>query len=153
MTRRIAFAVSFALSSVSLIFAQAHSQHPQGQPHDQSSHSPVDPQQHAVMHGQLVGTWSGTLTSADGIATKFNLVAARDSHGDFTLRVTADNLKQAKDVSFEGSTLRWTQAVSGTSCKAAGTLSHAAEDAADNLNGTVACKDGAMTFALQKTAK
>lgn len=152
MTRRIAFAVSFALASASLMFAQEHPPHPQGQPHDRSSHPPVDPQLHALMHGLFVGTWTGTLTSADGVATKFNLVAARDGHGDLTLRVTGDNLKQAKDVSLEGDKLRWTQAVSGAPCKAAGTLSHAAEDAVDTLKGTMACKTGEMTFALQKAA-
>jgi len=153
MNRLIAFAVSFALVGVSLVFAQEYPAHPQGQPHDRSSHPTVDPQQHALMHGQLVGAWTGTLTSTDGVATKFELVAASDSHGALTLRVTTDNLKQAKDVSFASGMLRWTQAVSGASCKAAGTLSHKAGDAADTLKGTMACKNGEMTFALQKATK
>jgi hypothetical protein len=151
MIKRIVFTMTFTLASVSLMSAQAHPPHAQGQPHDPSSHPTVDPQQHALLHGLLLGTWTGTLTSADGVATKLNLVAARDSHGDLALRVTGENLKQAKDVSLEGNTLRWTQAVSGAPCKAAGTLSSATDDAAGALKGTVGCKNEEMTFALQKT--
>jgi hypothetical protein len=86
MTLRFGLTATLVLAGGMTLLAQGHEKtHPQGPPH--GPHDPIDPQVHAAMHS-LVGTWTGTLGSANGPET-MHLVAANDSDGHLTLRLTS----------------------------------------------------------------
>jgi hypothetical protein len=113
----------------------------------------MDPQQHALMHALLLGTWTGTLTSSDGSATPLDLAATNDKHGELTLRLASAQSKAvgaASDVTLDGHRLRWTQALSGMSCKVSAVMTGATEQTAGMMKGTMACADSELAFALQK---
>lgn len=155
MTQRFALAVSLLLIGSVPALAQTHpADHPQGQPHDRSSHPAIDPQQHALMHGLLLGNWTGTLTSPDGSSTKLDLAAMNDRHGELTLKMASSRSKDvgaASDVVLDGHTLRWTQALSGKSCKASAVVTAQTAQTAEKMKGTMACPEREVAFALEKT--
>lgn len=154
MTQRLALAVSLLLAGSIPALAQTHTaQHQPGQPHDRSSHPAIDAQEHALMHG-LVGNWMGTLTSPDGSSTKLSLAAANDRHGELTLKMASSrstDVGTATDVVMDGQTLRWTQALSGQSCKASAVVTAKTAQTADMMKGTLACPEREVAFALKKT--
>src|SRR5262245_20973760 len=121
MTHRFALTVLLLLIGSVPALAQTHpADHPQGQPHDRSSHPAIDPQQHALMHGMLLGNWTGTLTSPDGSSIPLDLAVMNERHGELTLKMASSRSKElgaASALVLNGDTLRWTQAFAGTSCK------------------------------------
>jgi hypothetical protein len=72
MLRRLAVLVAFAVASVMPATAQtqSHPPHSQGGSHDPAAHMPVDPEVHAAMHAQLLGSWSGTSTRPEGVQSR-----------------------------------------------------------------------------------
>ena len=144
--------VLFAASATAR--AQDHDRtHPQGRPHDQSSHQPIDPEQHAAMHA-LLGAWTGTMTSPDHLA-KLRLSATTDAKGALALTLASDGVMQvgtSSGVALKGDTLRWTQAVGDTSCDASAALAHG-KGKPDVLNGTMRCGGASTTFALTRATK
>ena len=105
------------------------------------------------MHG-LVGNWTGTLTSPDGSSTKLSLAATNDRHGELTLKMASSrstDVGTATNVVTDGHTLRWTQALSGQSCKASAVVTAKTAQTADMMRGTMACPGREVAFALEKT--
>src|SRR5262245_51910010 len=124
MTLRFGLTASLVLAGSMTLLAQSHDRnHPQGQPHGQ--HDAVDPQQHAAMHS-LLGTWTGTLSSATG-PDKMRLVAASDADGRLTLTLTSDaaHFGSASDVTVNTKAVLWTQALADGSCRASASLAAA----------------------------
>jgi hypothetical protein len=157
MIRRLAMIMSLAVGSSVPALAQTQTQthppHPQGRPHDPASHPPMDPALHAALHARLHGNWTGTVTSADGVARKLQLAVATDKQGKVTLKVNADrsmNAGSATDVTLDAKGLHWTQPVSGSSCQATAVLEAPAHHGPDAMKGTMACGHGEIPFALQK---
>jgi hypothetical protein len=152
MTHRFILTVSLLVVGSVPAFAQHPAQHPQGPPHDRSSHPPMDPQQHALMHGLVLGTWTGMVTSPDGSSTKLGVAVMNGKHGELTLKAASPlkDIGSASDVVLDGHTLRWTQGLSGMSCKAFATVTEAATQAAA-MKGTMACPERELAFALTKT--
>src|SRR5438128_1687157 len=97
MLRRLAVLISFAAASAIPAMAQtpSHPPHSPGGSHDPAAHMPVDPAVHAAMHGQLLGTWSGTLTSTGGSPSTLHLAIADDKQGKLTVKVSADPAMKA----------------------------------------------------------
>src|SRR5262245_3376636 len=154
MTHRFALAVSLLLAGSVPALAQTHPAHPPGQPHDRSAHPAMDPQEHARMHGALLGNWTGTLTFPDGRSTKVDLTAANDSHGALTLTITSSQPNEvgaASGIVFEGQTLRWTQALSERACKASAVVAAKTAQVAETMKGTMKCPEREIAFALEKT--
>lgn len=152
MRQCVVMAVSLLLVGTVPVRGQ-HPEHPHGQPHDRASHPPMDPELHALIHG-LLGTWTGTATSPDGSSTSLTLAATNDKQGTLTLKPPASASKDvgaARDVVFDGHSLRWTQMLSGVSCKASATVAAATEQTVGTMKGTMACPDREMAFALEKT--
>ena len=155
MTRRLALTVSIFLASAASAFAQTHPQgHPQGSPHDPASHQPMDPALHAALHALMHGSWTGTISSPDGMSSKIDLAVGIDKQGNMTLTMrSAKPLRTgaATHVKIDDGTLRWAQDVAGITCKATAAAASAATDGAEStLKGTMACPDREMTFALHK---
>jgi hypothetical protein len=155
MIRSLALTVSFSLAAAGLALAQTHApSHAQGRPHDSSDHAAVDPSQHAAMHALMHGNWTGVSISRAGMSRKLDLIVANDKRGNLTLRMTTEQpvrVGSAKHVNLEGRTLTWTQDYSGAPCKATAVVSAATDLVPETLKGTMACHQGEITFALQKT--
>jgi hypothetical protein len=153
MIRSLALTVSFSVAGAGLALAQTHHPpHSQGRSHDASHHGPVDPAQHAAMHALVHGSWTGTSSSREGVSRKLDLSIAKDKRGNLTIAMTTEQpVGSAKDVKVDGKTLTWTQDYSGGPCNATATLSPAGSRAAEIMEGTLACQQGEITFALQKT--
>jgi hypothetical protein len=158
MIRRVALIVSFAVASFVPTLAQTQTQthppHPQGKPHDPADHKPMDPALHAALHARLHGTWTGMVTSSDGIASKLQMAIATDKQGKTTVKMTTDRSMKtgsATDVALDAQGLHWTQPISGASCKATAVLEAAAHHGPDAMKGTLVCGHGEIPFALQKT--
>jgi hypothetical protein len=150
MTLRFGLTATLVLAGSMTLLAQRHDNtHPQGQPH--GPHDVIDLQLHAAMHS-LVGTWTGTLSSANGPET-MHLVAADNSDGRLILRVTSDsaNFGPASDVTVSGKAVRWTQALAGESCRASASLAAAKASLPETLNGAMTCAGTRVPFTLQKT--
>lgn len=134
--------------------ARPHPQHPAGQPHDRSSHPPMDPALHAALHARLVGNWSGTFTGTDATPAKLQVAIASDKQGQMTLKLATDRVLKAgaaSEVALDSHGLHWTQALTGTSCKATATVeTAAAHHGTDTLKGKMTCGQQELTFALQK---
>src|SRR5258708_9167730 len=117
-------------------------------------HMPVDPAVHAAMHAQLLGTWSGTLTSTAGSPSTLHLVIANDKQGKLTVKMSADPSMKAgaaSDVEIDLLGLHWTQALADTSCKATAALDAANHHPPETVSGTVACEHSELAFALHRT--
>ena len=158
MLRRLAVLVSFAVASVIPATAQtqSHPPHSQGGSHDPAAHMhmPVDPAVHAAMHAQLLGNWSGTLTSTGGSPITLQLAIANDKQGKLTVKMSADRSMKAgaaSDVAIDALGLHWMQALSDTSCKATAVLDAATHHAPETVRGTMACEHGELAFALHRT--
>jgi hypothetical protein len=150
MMHRLGLAATFVLSCSLTLFAQDHQgTNLQGHPH--GPHDPVDPQLHAAMHS-LLGTWTGTLSSAKG-PELLRLVAANDPDGYLTLTFTSDSAHfgLARDVALKDKTLRWTQALADQSCGASASLVQAKEKSPETLKGSLSCGGTTVPFALEKT--
>ena len=82
MTLRFGLTATLVLAGSMTLLAQSHDRtHPQGQPH--GPHDAIDPQLHAAMHS-LVGTWTGTLRSANGLSVLFT--ATWDAQAEISVR-------------------------------------------------------------------
>src|SRR6266545_4186132 len=92
MIRSLALIVSFCLAGAAPALSQTHPpEHGQGRhQHDASGHSPVDPSEHAAMHGVLLGEWTGTSSSLEGVSRKLALAVASDKRGNVKLKMKAD---------------------------------------------------------------
>jgi hypothetical protein len=152
MARTVGLIASLLLAGPVTMLAQSHDQtHAQGRHHDQSSHDPIDPQLHAAMH-ELIGTWTGPITS-DGGPAQIHLTAANDVDGRLTLTLASNaslRVGAARDVALSGYTVRWTQALGDASCAATASLKDVTARPSGKLKGTLACDGGKMTFALDK---
>lgn len=152
MTRPVCLLASLLLAGSVTTFAQSHDQtHPQGRHHDQSSHEPIDPQLHAVLHA-LIGTWTGTIASNSGPA-KMHLTATNDADGHLALTLASEsslNVGAAEGVALRGNSVRWTQAVGNASCSASASLKDISAKPSGRLKGTLTCADGKMAFDLGK---
>ena len=155
MIRSLALIVSVCLAGAAPALSQTHPpEHGQGHQHDASGHRPVDPSEHEAMHGVLLGKWTGTSSSLEGVSRKLDLAVASDTRGNVKLKMKADQPIQvgaASSVVSEGNTLQWTQVVSGAPCKATAVVSATTPVAPETMKGSMACQNGAITFALQKT--
>ncbi len=123
MPRRLAVLVALAVASAipAMAQTQSHPPHSSGGSHDPAGHMPVDPEVHAAMHAQLLGTWSGTLTSTGGSPSTLHLVIANDKQGKLTVKMSADPSMKAgaaSNVEIDALGLHWTQALADASCKA-----------------------------------
>jgi len=150
MTRHFGLTATLVLAGSMSLFAQDHpGTHPQGHPH--GPHDAVDPQVHAAMHG-LLGTWTGTLSSANGPET-MKLVAASDPDGHLTLTFTSDSAHfgASSAIALKGDAIRWTQALADQTCGASATLAQAKEKSPETLKGTLACSGARVPFTLEKT--
>ncbi|HJZ74451.1 MAG TPA: hypothetical protein VKE51_22095 [Vicinamibacterales bacterium] len=150
MTLRFGLAAALVLAGSMTVLAQSHDRtHPQGQPH--GPHEAVDPQVHAAMHA-LLGTWTGTLSSANG-PEAMQLVAANDPDGRLTLTFTSDSAHfgPASDVALKGNAVRWTQALADGSCRASASLAAAKNQLPETLKGSLSCADASVPFSLKKT--
>ena len=155
MIRKLALTVSLVVACAGPALAQTHPpSHPQGRPHDPAEHRAPDPSQHAAMHALMHGTWIGASISHAGVSRKLDLIVANDKLGNVTLKMTTEQpvrVGSAKHVNLEGSTLTWTQDYSGAPCTATAVVSAATELVPDMMKGTMACRQGEIAFALQKT--
>ena len=156
MLRRLAVLVSLAVASTIPATAQTQSPppHSPGGSHDPAAHMPVDSEVHAAMHAQLLGRWSGTLTSTGGSPSTLHLAIANDKQGKLTVKMSADRSMKAgpaSDVAIDALGLHWRQALSDTSCKATAVLDAATHHAPETVRGTMACEHGELAFALHRT--
>ena len=158
MIRRSALVAMFVAAALVPVLAQTqtrpHPQHPAGQPHDRSSHPPMDPALHAALHARLIGEWSGTLIGADSAETKLQLAIATGKDGQLALKLATDrSLKAgaASEVALDGHGLQWTQALTGKSCRATAAVEGAAaHHGTDTMKGTMTCGQQELNFRLQK---
>jgi hypothetical protein len=149
MMRHLGLAATFVLSCSLTLLAQDHQgTHPQGHLH--GPHDAIDPQLHAAMHS-LLGTWTGTLSSANG-PEKLRLVAANDPDGRLTLTLTSDSahLGSASDVALDSKALRWTQAVADGSCRASASFAAAKKQSSETLKGSLTCAGASVPFTLER---
>jgi hypothetical protein len=124
MIRRLVLTAAFLVAGAMPVLAQTHSPpHAQAYPHG-PGHVRPDSATHAAMHALLHGSWTGTLSSHQGVWTGLDM------------SVTHGSLRK----------------VAGTSCKATAMLSHATAPSPDTINGRMACEDRNMTFSLRKKA-
>jgi hypothetical protein len=155
MIRRVALTASFLVAGAMPALAQTHSPpHAQAYPHG-PGHIRPDSATHAAMHALLHGSWTGTLSSRQGVSTGLDMSVTHDSLRKVTLALRTDRAMQAgpaMDLVLNGDTLQWTQDLAGTSCKATATLSHATAPSPDTIIGRIACEDRNMTFSLRKKA-
>jgi hypothetical protein len=155
MIRSLALSASLCLVGAAPALAQSHPpDHAQGRPHHGAGHRPLDPSDHAAVHALLFGNWTGTSSSLEAASRELALVVAKDKRGNVTLKMKADQpirMGASSSVAFEGDTIHWTQVVSGRSCKAAAVLSAATPLVPETMKGSMACENGEITFALQKT--
>jgi len=110
---------------------------------------------HAAIHAMLLGSWTGTVSSHHGVSSDMTLSIAHDSLHRMTFTMHTDQSHPAgivADVALKGDTLRWTQSVSGKSCKATSVLSAATPRAVATMQGTLVCEDRETVFSLRKTA-
>src|SRR5262245_49568736 len=85
MMHRLAFA-AFLVYAAAAAAAQ-HPQHLAGSGHDRSDHPSMDPEQHAVLHALMHGTWTGSLSSSDG-SSPLDFVVGADRHGAVTFKMS-----------------------------------------------------------------
>lgn len=149
MIRGFALTLPLLLARAVAAPAQSHPEHYPGM------HPEIDPAQHAVLHALMHGTWAGSFNSPHGTGA-LDLAIVHDSILK-TMKVTlsADHLAigAAKDFALKGDTLRWTQDVSGSSCKASALVSAATPKAPDTIQGTMACEQGDVSFTLRKKTR
>jgi hypothetical protein len=155
MIRSLALTVSFCLAGAASALAQTHPpDHAHGRPHGAGGHHPLDPSMHAAMHVLLLGSWTGTASSAEAVSRKLALAVASDKRGKVTLKMKADQpmrVGASTGIAVEGDTVHWTQVVSGEPCKVSAVVSTATPVAPDTMKGRMACETREITFALQKT--
>jgi hypothetical protein len=105
------------------------------------------------MHALFHGSWTGTVSSQQGIASGLEMSVTQDSRRNVILATRADaalELGPATDVMVEGNKLQWTQALGGESCKATGILSPRTPSTPEAIKGNMVCEGGEMTFVLRK---
>ena len=155
MIRSLALTASFCLCVGAPALAQHPANHAQGRPHDPAAHHyPMDAKQHDAMHALVHGRWIGASSFPGEIAPKLDVAVATDKAGKLTLKMKADEpirVGTASKIALEGNTLHWTQEVAGVSCKATAVVSPATAQASETMKGSMACEQGEIAFALQKT--
>jgi hypothetical protein len=154
MLRRLALTVSFLAATAAPVIAQTHSgSHAKRYPHG-PDHVRPDSATHAAMHALLHGSWTGTLTSAQGASSEMAISVTRDSSkGHLAFTVSTARSKRgvaARDLVMRGDTLRWTQELAGTSCSASARVAPAGTR---TLNGRMVCGKDESTFTLQRKAE
>jgi hypothetical protein len=157
MTRGLALLSSFLLAATVPALAQSHPpSHDRGYPHDHSAHAPLDSAQHAAMHAMLIGSWKGTFSYPQGATAGMQLSVIDDSHHKVALRMNTDRSMRAgvaTNVEVNAGELRWTQELSGNSCKATALLTPSTTHARKAMNGRMVCADRELTFTLEKQAE
>jgi hypothetical protein len=153
MIRRLALGASFLLVGALPALAQTHSgSHPRAHPHG-PGHVRPDSAHHAAMHALLHGSWTGSFSSPHGLFRGMELSVAHDSLRSVILRMSTEKpgmAGAASDFVMDGTTLHWTQDLSGTACKASAVLTGATPEAPETLEGKMACESGEIRFTLRK---
>ncbi len=153
MIRRLALTASFLLAGAVPALAQTHSpSHARTHPHG-PGHTRPDSGQHAAMHALLHGSWKGTFSSSQGLSSGMDMAVGYDNTRRVTLRMSTDQPIRAGAASnfvMDGATFRWTQDLSGASCKASAVVTPATPQVPEMMEGTMACEHGEMTFVLRK---
>ena len=153
MIRGLSLVVSLLLAGAAPALGQAHpSSHPRGYPHG-PGHIPPDSATHAAMHALLHGTWTGMLTSSQGVPSEIDMKVMHDSLRKLTVMMRPGGTTKAgvaSDVVVDGDTLQWAQNLSGKSCKVAAVLMPATSSAAESIKGRMACEGVESTFTLHK---
>jgi len=162
MIRGLGLSLSFLLIAAVPALAQSRSHGP-GHVRPDGPHHPHGPghirpgsAEHAATHSLLLGTWKGTFSPSQGIASGLNLSVSRDTDRKLTLRMSADQILRAGPVSgvtINGDKLHWTQELAGASCKASAVVSGATPSAPQTMQGNIACEEREITFTLHKTAE
>lgn len=154
MTRTLALTAALLLAGATPAVAQTHHSGAHAHPPHGPGHERPDHADHAAMHALLTGRWSGTVTSAQGVASNLALAVAHDSVQGVMLTTDTGKRIPASKISnlrIEGTRLQWTQDVSGESCKATAVLSPATRLERETVKGKMTCADGDRTFVLRKT--
>ena len=149
MIRRLTLTACLIVARALPALAQTHSgSHDQAYPHG-PGHMPMDSAMHSLLHG----SWTGTITSYQGISTGVVMSVTHDSMRRIALSMRADRairVGAATDVVLNGDKLQWTQDLAGAPCKATAILSSPTRVAQETISGRLACSDRPMTFALRK---
>ena len=159
MIRIVALMVCVLTSAVTIAFGQgrSHAQsHAPSQPHDPIGHPPMDPEQHAALHGLLDGKWLGPLSTPAGESRQMTISVTQTASGGDLFSVTAAPslpFGAARQLAVQHHRIRWVQSVSGEDCKATADLVDGATPDRKILKGTLSCAPGDLTFSLTKTAK
>lgn len=151
MIRGLALTASFVLLGGAPALAQGHPPHAPGHPH--GAHPPMDPARHAAMHALLLGSWAGTLSSAQGVTSALGLSVTQDSAQNVVATMRTDTPARAGAATnfvMDGDKLEWAQDLSGASCQANAVLTAATPRVPETIKGTMKCEDGAATFTLRK---
>lgn len=155
MIRSLALTASFCLSVGAPALAQHPANHAQGRPHDPAGHHyPMDAKQHDAMHKLVHGRWIGASSFPGEMSPKLDVAVATDKAGKLTLKMKTNEpirVGAASKIALEGNTLQWIQEVSGAPCKATAVVTPATAQASETMKGSIACEQGEITFALQKT--
>jgi hypothetical protein len=153
MIRPIALTACLALAAATPALAQTHPGSHEGvYPHG-PGHVRPDDATHDLMHALLHGSWTGTLSTQQGVSSALHMSISHDSRRKVILTMRAEQPIQvgaATNLIVNGDKLQWTQALGGASCKATGVLSAHTPSAADAIKGKMLCDDGELTFLLRK---
>jgi hypothetical protein len=159
MIRRFALAALLVVTAFAPALAQTYRHGPDHVRPDSGKHHPHGPghvpdsAMHAAMHAMLHGSWAGTLTSSRGVSSAMSLSVSRDSARGIALTVSTAEPKRAgtaRDLVMVGDTLRWTQDLSGVTCKASVLVTSVKAATPRALNGKLACDNVESTFTLKK---
>ena len=107
------------------------------------------------MHALLIGSWKGTFTAPEGMVRALDLSVAHDSLHNLTLTMRAAgplHAGAASNIQMTAGELRWTQDLSGISCKASAALNAGTGQVLDVMNGRMVCPNREIGFTLQKRA-
>ena len=153
MIRRLALTTCLLLAAAMPALAQIHpGSHDGAYPHG-PGHVRPDDATHALMHMLLYGSWTGTLSTQQGVSSGLDMSVTQDSRRHVILTMRAEQPIQvgaATNLVVNGDKLQWTQALAGGSCKAMGVLSNATPLAPEMIKGKISCEDGELTFLLRK---
>jgi hypothetical protein len=151
--RRFALTTCVLFAAATPALAQSHpGSHDGVYPHG-PGHIPPDPATHALMHALFHGSWTGTLSSQQGVASRLEMSFTQDSRRNVILATRADaalEVGTASDVMMDGNKLQWTQSLGGESCRATGILSARTPSTPEAIKGSMVCEAGEMTFLLHK---
>jgi hypothetical protein len=153
MIRRLGLTACLLLAAAMPALAQIHSgSHDGAYPHGPGHVRPEDAT-HALMHTLLHGSWTGTLSTQQGVSRGLDMSITQDSRRNVMLTMRAQQPIQvgtATNLMVNGDKLQWIQSLGGASCKATGVFSANTATAPDAIKGKMLCGDGEMTFSLRK---